>query len=246
MFKILVCESIATRKCLSRVPAIGSTSHHPLTLQNHQQKRNFTQNFWLSLSASKPVAIFQEATIQLHDITGMPWWSTIIVSTFLLRGCVTFPLALYQSKILSKVERLSKEEMPEIAKEMKVEMAMAIKKFNWDEKTAKIMFARSMKKQWKNLIVRDNCHPAKSLVLILFQIPLWITQSCALRNMISMLPDPSNLNAQIVCAEMSLGGLLWIPNLIEPDHSFILPVFLGVLNLAIVEVSLMILILKTL
>jgi mitochondrial inner membrane protein COX18 len=241
MFKILVCESVVTRKCLSRLPSVAASSHHPFTLQNHQPRRNFTQNFWLTLSASKPVAIFQEATIQLHDISGMPWWSTIIVSTFLLRGCVTFPLALYQNKILSKVERISKEEMPEIAKELTMETSMAVKKFNWDEKTAKIMFAASLKKQYKNLLVRDNCHPAKSLVLILFQIPLWITQSCALRNMISMLPDPSNVNAQIVCAEMSLGGFLWIPNLIEPDQSFILPIFLGILNLAIVEVSLMIL-----
>lgn len=237
MYRIRVCEAISFRKCILHSPSIAlKTSHHLVTL-NHHQKRNFTQDLWQSLSASKPVAILQDATIQLHDMTGMPWWATIITTTFLLRGCVTLPLALYQNKILAKVERLSTVDMPALVKELKIETAFAKKKFNWTDETAKSTYLRSLNKQWKNLLVRDNCHPAKSFVVILFQLPLWIMQSCALRNMLYMVPDPTSITAQIVCTEMTLGGFGWIPNLVELDHSYILPVTLGLINLTIVEVK---------
>lgn len=37
--------------------------------------------------------------------------------------------------------------------------------------------------QAKEIYVRENCHPAKGSVLLLVQLPLWITMSLALRNM---------------------------------------------------------------
>lgn len=67
------------------------------------------------------------------------------------------------------------DEMPELVKELKMETAMAIKKFGWSEAQARIMYNRSVKKQWNNLIIRDNCHPMKASVILIVQIPLWIT-----------------------------------------------------------------------
>lgn len=238
MYKIVACEAITVRKCFLRSSAVIINSNNKFNPNNHhEQRRNFTQDLWMSISQSKGVAMLQEANVQLHDITGMPWWATIITSTFLLRGCITLPLALYQNRILAKVERITTVDMPEIAKEMKMETGMAIKKFGWDEKTAKMRFARSMKKQYDNMIIKENCHPAKSFLLIFFQIPLWVMQSCALRNMLFLMPDPSSISAQLVCAELTLGGFGWVPNLVELDHSYILPVALGVMNLIIVEVG---------
>lgn len=238
MYKILACcEVITARRCILRSSSIIINSNYQAYPSNHrQQRRNFTQDLWMSLSQSKAVATFQEVTIQLHDTSGLPWWATIMLSTILLRSCITLPLSLYQNKILAKVERITTEELPEIAKELKMETALAVQKFGWDEKTAKYMFIRSLKKQYKNCLVRENCHPAKSFVLILFQLPMWIMQSCALRNMLYMLPDSNSLDAQLVYAELSLGGFGWIPNLVEIDHSYILPVALGLINLIIVEV----------
>jgi inner membrane protein COX18 len=236
MNKIIVRESILLRKCIIHSSVLHKYPTHINQLTNHVQKRNFTPGFFQSLSASKPVEILQEATIQLHDLTGMHWWSTIIVSTFLLRGCFTLPLALYQTKILAKVENLTSE-MPALVKELKFETAVAQKKFNWTDTEARIMYNHSLKKQWTNLIIRDNCHPMKGAVIILFQLPLWIMQSCALRNMLYIQPDPTSLKAQLVCTEMSLGGFGWVPNLVDIDHSFILPVALGLLNLTILEVT---------
>lgn len=241
MNKIILTERIILRKCVvhSSLAVTQNQNHkiHALSLKNHQQVRNYTPGIWESISASQPVNFLQDLTIQLHDVSGMPWWSTIILSTVLLRGFITMPLALYQNKILAKVEKIATEEMPKLVKELKMETAVAVKKFNWTEQQAKVMYTRSLNKQWKNLIVKENCHPMKSAVVLLFQLPLWIMQSCALRNMIFMQPDPSIIKAQLVCAEMQLGGFGWIPNLTEVDHSYILPVALGLINLAILEVS---------
>lgn len=97
-------------------------------------------------------------------------------------------------------------------------------------------FLSQLKKQWNLLIIRENCHPAKSLILLWAQIPLWIIQSVSIRNLVSMLPDPNQLQAQIAYTELTLGGFAWIPNLTEVDSSFIFPVALGLINLAIIEV----------
>uniref|UniRef100_A0A1L8E0C0 Putative cytochrome oxidase bioproteinis protein oxa1 mitochondrial n=1 Tax=Nyssomyia neivai TaxID=330878 RepID=A0A1L8E0C0_9DIPT len=212
--------------------------------KSHQQgfqARHFSytesiSGLWMSMSNSIPVAYFQETLVKIHDTTGLPWWGTIILSTCLLRTVVTVPLTIYQNKIMARIELISME-MPEIAKELKQETAIAMKKFNWTEKQAKIMYAHSLKKQWTKLVVRENCHPAKTMIVLWGQIPLWIFQSMAIRNLVYILPDPSSVSAQIIFAQLSLGGFLWIPNLTVPDASLILPVTLGLLNLAIIEIQ---------
>ena len=244
MNKIILSERILFRRCILKTSSLviqhpQDSNHNGLVcMRNHQQIRRYSPGIWVTISESSPVKFLQDITIYLHDASGIPWWSTIILSTFLLRSAITFPLALYQNKILAKVEKLSTEDMPLIAKELKMETAVAVRKFKWTEDQARVMYLKSLNKQWKNLIIKENCHPMKSAVVLIFQLPLWIGQSMALRNMIFMQPDPSLLKAQIVCAEMTLGGFGWIPNLTEVDHSYILPVTLGVMNLAILEVIL--------
>lgn len=50
-----------------------------------------------------------------------------------------------------------------------------------------------------------------------------------------MLPN-RDMAAQFVYTQLSIGGFGFIPNLTQADASFIFPVALGLLNLAIVEV----------
>lgn len=73
------------------------------------------------------------------------------------------------------------------------------------------------------------------MVILLGQIPLWIIQSVTIRNLVSLLPNPENITAQIAYTELTVGGFLWIPNLTQVDASFILPIALGVVNLSIIE-----------
>lgn len=192
-------------------------------------------SIYTSISNSTPVAAFQEGLVQLHDTTGLPWWATIIVSTILLRSVITLPLTVYQQQISARIEMIAGE-MPAIVKELKHEAMVAKKRFQWTDAQTKTVYNRSVKKQWDLLVIRENCHPLKTFIVLWGQIPLWIIQSFALRNLIYLLPDPNSIQAKMTFTELALGGFGWIPNLTEVDGSLILPVTLGLLNLAIVEV----------
>lgn len=125
------------------------------TYEFNTQKRNFSlqstieslvktqSGIFKSISESVPVSYVQEFVLSIHSYTGLPWWASIILTTVVLRTFVTVPLALYQNYILAKVENLG-QEMPGIVEELKKETAIAIRKFKWDEKTAKFMFHRSV------------------------------------------------------------------------------------------------------
>ncbi|KAJ8927885.1 hypothetical protein NQ314_019629 [Rhamnusium bicolor] len=126
--------------------------------------------------------------------------------------------------------------MPDIVKELKQETALAIKMYNWDEKMARMTYNRSVRKQWNNLIVRDNCHPFKASLLLWFQIPMWISLSVALRNLVYMLPT-QDLDAKLTFTELTVGGFGFIPNLTIVDSSLILPMALGIINLTIIELQ---------
>ncbi|GFG37145.1 hypothetical protein Cfor_00395 [Coptotermes formosanus] len=190
------------------------------------------------LSESIPVGCAQDLLLYVHNSTGLPWWTTVILATVLLRTVVTLPVAFYQNYIMAKVENLHLVEMPEIVKELKKETAVAIKQFGWTEDQARKMYNHSLQKQWNNLIIRDNCHPLKASILLWVQLPMWIFLSIALRNLVYMLPDRDGA-AMVTCMELSVGGFGWIPNLLVPDESLILPVSLGLINLAIVELQVM-------
>ncbi|KAF2899096.1 hypothetical protein ILUMI_07085 [Ignelater luminosus] len=188
-----------------------------------------------TISESTPVEYLQNFVVDVHDITGLPWWATVMCTTVLLRSSVTVPLAIYQNYILGKVHHIQSE-LSELAKELRNEVAIAVKLYNWDEKTAQYHFKRSLKKQWNSLVIRENCHPVKASLLIWFQIPMWICFSVALRNLVYILPK-TDVNAQIIFNELSVEGFGWIVDLTQADPFFILPVAMGLINLAIVELQ---------
>ncbi|XP_018320886.2 cytochrome c oxidase assembly protein COX18, mitochondrial-like [Agrilus planipennis] len=190
-----------------------------------------------SISESTPVGYIQQFLVDVHDKTGLPWWASIVLTTIIFRTCITVPLAVYQQYILAKIENINLE-MKGLAEELKKELAVAIKLYNWDERQAKFHFRKSIKKQWNNLIVRENCHPFKAGLLMIFQIPLWICLSVSLRNLVYMLPN-RDLGAELNFIGLTVGGFGWIPNLTVSDSTFIFPVTLGLLNLAIVEVQML-------
>ncbi|KAF5296179.1 hypothetical protein FQA39_LY12633 [Lamprigera yunnana] len=188
-----------------------------------------------TLSESTPVEYLQKFVISLHNTTGLPWWATIVCTTIFLRSAVTIPLAIYQHYILAKVQN-ARIEFTELQKELQKEVAIAIKLYNWDDKTAKFHYKRSLKKQWNLLIVRDNCHPVKASLLIWFQIPLWVCFSTTLRNIVYKLPENAP-NSVTVFNELSTSSFYWISSLTEVDSTFILPILFGIMNLLIIEIQ---------
>lgn len=105
----------------------------------------FLASFYQSLSNSTPVAYVQQSLVEIHDFTGLPWWASIILSTFLFRTAITLPLTIYQLKITARIEKISLE-MPAIIEELKKEAAMAMRKFKWSEQQTKIVYQRSVGK----------------------------------------------------------------------------------------------------
>lgn len=100
---------------------------------------------WHTLSQSSPVAYIQDTLTTIHDYSGLPWWASIVVSTILSRTLITLPLAIYQHKIMARLELLALE-MPAIVGELKKEAAVAMKKFNWTEKQTRLVYNRSVRK----------------------------------------------------------------------------------------------------
>lgn len=200
---------------------------------NNQQVRNISMqsfNEWqmriyTNISDSTLVGYAQETLLAIHNTTGMPWWLTIVFGTVLARSIVTFPLAIYQNKILAKVENISIE-LKDLAEELKYEAATAKKQFDLTDVQTRNLYKISLKKQWTNLIIRDNCHPLKASLLIWFQIPLWISLSFSLRNLIYF----QNYS-------MSTEGFGWITNLTDVDGLWILPIIFGITNLTIIEIQ---------
>lgn len=118
------------------------------------------------LSESAPVQFLQKVLIQFHDVTGLPWWATILSSTFLLRTVITIPLAVYQQIIIAKLE-LIKLEMNDIVKDLKREANTSFRVYKWKEEVARRVYNKSVKEHWKQLIIRENCHPFKTTLLML-------------------------------------------------------------------------------
>ncbi|KAL3283762.1 hypothetical protein HHI36_017932 [Cryptolaemus montrouzieri] len=70
------------------------------------------------------------------------------------------------------------------------------------------------------------------------QIPLWISISMSLRNLVYMLPKHDQV-AELSYAQLSTEGIGWISNLTEADPFFVLPITFGIVNLALIELTTM-------
>lgn len=105
---------------------------------------NVVTSIWTTLSNSPPVMYAQSGLIQLHDFTGLPWWGNVILSTVILRTVVTLPLSIYQQRNMARFEKVATVDLPELTKEIKIEMAIAVKKFGWTEEEARAVFNKSV------------------------------------------------------------------------------------------------------
>ncbi|XP_072896803.1 cytochrome c oxidase assembly protein COX18, mitochondrial [Hemitrygon akajei] len=189
-------------------------------------------SWYESISDSVPVHLMENLLTNVQQSTGLPWWASIICTTVALRATVTFPLAIYQTYIIAKVENLQPE-IAELAKRLRYEVSVRAKQVGWSESVARFRFRKNLKRIISELYVRDNCHPFKASLLVWVQLPLWICISFALRNLSLASSDPSAVSG---AQDLSVGGTLWFPDLTLPDSTWIMPISLGLINLLIVEI----------
>lgn len=183
--------------------------------------------WYSSLSDSAPVHLCEHFLVSLQQVSGLPWWLSIVVTTLTVRTLITLPLAAYQLVIISKVEALQAE-ISELAKRLRYEVSVRARERGWTEKQCRFQFKKNLRRIVSQLYIRDNCHPFKASLLVWVQLPLWISLSLALRNL--------SVNQPALQGELAAGGALWFPDLTVPDSTLILPVSLGLINLLIVEV----------
>lgn len=184
------------------------------------------------LADSAPIRLTQDFLVGVQQLSGLPWWASIICSTIAIRAVITLPLAAYQLYVIAKIENLQPE-IENLAKRLRYEVSFHAKQRGWSEKLARFHFKKNLRRIISELYVRDNCHPFKASLLIWVQIPLWVFVSIALRNLSLGITSLETA----VQTGLAVGGTLWFPNLTFPDSTWILPVSLGLINLLIVEIS---------
>lgn len=65
-----------------------------------------------SLAESGPVRLCEQCVMGVQQLTGFPWWLSIIASTVMVRTLITLPLAAYQLVIIAKVSDRGHHSLP--------------------------------------------------------------------------------------------------------------------------------------
>ncbi|KAI7801655.1 cytochrome c oxidase assembly protein COX18, mitochondrial [Triplophysa rosa] len=202
-----------------------------LRLQHRRTVTTDRPGWYASIAESTPVCLTEQLLVSTQQITGLPWWASIMCTTLALRTAVTLPLGIYQTIIIAKVEALQKE-IAVLAHQLRFEISVKAKEKGWSERTCKFHFKKNLRRIVSELYIRDNCHPFKASLLIWVQLPMWVCLSLALRNLslgIGHVPLASD-------AALATGGTLWFQDLTLPDSTWIIPVSLGLINLFITEI----------
>ncbi|MEQ2179625.1 hypothetical protein GOODEAATRI_027033 [Goodea atripinnis] len=215
------------RELLGRwaTPSLTCTTESRVRTASGVGGANGAGGWYGSLSDSAPVHLCENFLVSVHQVSGLPWWLSIAMATVSVRTFITLPLAAYQLIIIAKVgvEALQVE-ISELAKRLRYEVSVRGRERGWKEKESRfrngsgsvyrVQFQKNLRRLVSQLYIRDNCHPFKASLLVWVQLPLWVTLQ----------------------GELAAGGALWFSDLTVPDSTWILPVFLGLTNLLILEV----------
>ena len=103
----------------------------------HQQNRNLSQSsianfFSLDLF---PIKCAYTILNTVHSTTGLPWWATILGTTFFLRTTITLPIFIISAKNSMKLEAL-KPHIVKMSDDLKLEISRAQKQLKWDQRMA--------------------------------------------------------------------------------------------------------------
>lgn len=74
-----------------------------LSLQHRRTVTTARPSWYESIAESTPVCLTEQLLVSTQQITGLPWWASIICTTLALRTAITLPLGIYQTIIIAKV-----------------------------------------------------------------------------------------------------------------------------------------------
>ncbi|CAK9830503.1 Cytochrome c oxidase assembly protein COX18, mitochondrial [Anthophora retusa] len=195
----------------------------------------YNNGIFQMISESICVAWITDALRLIHYEVGLPWWATIIFSTIIARTFIHLPLSILDHYTRAKRENLQPE-LKQVAERIKMEVRMEIATNQISPERAAFLSTHAFSQERKELYQRENCHPFKSVAILLLQAPVWISFSVAVRNMSYMLPKRNLITFQDY-SELTYGGFGWIQDLTVADNLFVLPVVFALSGLALIEIN---------
>lgn len=148
----------------------------------------------------------------MNEVTGLPWWLTIVTTTIAVRGAL-LPL---MAKSFRNNAGLLKS---------KPEMEAVNAKFAQMDKNGQIYNTQDKQFAILEIFKKHNCNPFAAFLVPLISAPMFITFFFTLRSM---------------AAETTLfvnGGALWFQNLAVMDPYYILPVLSSLSMLGAIEMG---------
>lgn len=158
-----------------------------------------------------PVGALEAVLEAIHVTTGLPWWAAIAATTVAIRTLM-LPLMVKVQRNNARVANIN----PDLQRIMN--------NVNEAKKSGDQMAIAKYSQQAQQLFKDNGCHPAKSLLLPVFQAPVMISFFMALRGM-AELPVPGFLD----------GGLAWFTDLTVKDPYYVLPILSSAGMLAVLE-----------
>ncbi|CAI5759708.1 unnamed protein product [Candida verbasci] len=186
----------------------------------------------------------------LHEVSGLPWWALIPITTFTLRSIWTLPLAILQRKRLQKQSELRpivtamhpilKLNLAKRVQKAKVEVAKNPENLNLQQlsnityEQILLLATKEQRKRQKELFRKNHVQIWKNFILPVFQIPLWIIMSITMRDL-SGWSTWDNIKNKPLDPSLYNEGILWFQDLTIPDSMHVFPVILGVISLCNIE-----------
>lgn len=156
----------------------------------------------------------ESGLVFFHDVSGLPWWATLVVSTVMFRVTV-LPLVYVGLKAGQKMPKAT----PDIAKLNKL-YEEGVRARSRSENKAKRTYGDILKVYLKGMNAIRKIHDvsvARLYAVPLAQIPVFVTFVFAMRRMIN--------NADQITSDLAHEGLFWFENLTAPDPLMVLPMF---------------------
>ncbi|PAV86429.1 hypothetical protein WR25_24464 [Diploscapter pachys] len=215
--------------CSSAAPSLGIQRPKSLQLSHPlQPSRRHISNqlpsgiapLFQYVSESYISVAVQNGIEALHTM-GLPWTGSILATGLLLR-LVTSPFHIYAEKLFAESfhARNFLTQQIKVCDKYRVEFTPneAGNKFVMKTDNKEVIHAaETMVKEYvPQVLGAKGLQPTRIQNLKMCTVPVWIFSSFALRNIISADFHPS------------FPGHLWIPDLLQPDPLYILPILVGV------------------
>ncbi|XP_071808874.1 cytochrome c oxidase assembly protein COX18, mitochondrial-like [Asterias amurensis] len=180
-----------------------------------------------------PVECCYELLEHIHEVSAMPWWLTILTASFLFRGAIVVPFSIWQHKVLARIENVQ----PEInahAEHIRQQVSLAAKELNWSKKEMAQFYSQQVKNIVHNFHFDHRCQSRKLFYVGFMQMGVWTTVTMAIGQMTGTYPELFMAEPEIdFLPELTTQGTLWFADMCQSD--LLIPIMLGVVNLALVE-----------